>query len=245
MKSIVFFALFIAVALSAPLNAYVEDKKVMFDFDVYQDAPVGFVMKGEIDPRNDQTNKIQTFIRLANQYIPVLESIASQGNELTWQQNWHIGFMGFNIDVSLYFQLLVGWRVTPGGYTTDRFDVTYTPFVWGVTHGRVNGTSFPAIGNSDVGLRYISAQAPISFRLYRAGRICFQGSYHIEPVHMRQHLFAALNQCQDEIFDDLINGQTVFDFRCNYTNPVNITIWDFNFTNPIQGDFIGETCISF
>lgn len=243
MKSIIFVALILAIAYCGPLNLYEENKMVKFDFDISEDSPVGLFVKGEIDPRNDNSRKIQAFIKLANQYIPILEQIADAENNLTWNRRWHVGVLGFNVDITAEFSLIVGWRVTPGGYTTDRFDVIYTPFVWGGARATFNGTSFPAVGSADVGVRYVDAYAPIAFTLYKAGRVCFRGSYVVETVHLRNHLFAALNACQDEILDDLINGHTIFEWRCNYTNPVNITIWDVNFTDAIRGDFIGETCI--
>ena len=243
MKSIIFVVLLVALAYSSPLNTYVEDEMVKFDFDVYQDSPISFLVKGEIDPRNENNRKIQTFLKLAGQYIPVLEQMADAENDLTWRQTWHIGVLGFNIDVTAFVQLIVGWRVTPGGYTTDVFNVVYTPFAFGGTYAQVNGTSFPAIGSSEVGLRFVNASAPISFSLYRAGKVCFRGSYIIQPVHLRQHLYSALNSCQDEILNDIIEGPFIFNWQCNYTNPVNITIWDYNFTSPLIGDFVGETCI--
>uniref|UniRef100_A0A7S3NFQ6 Uncharacterized protein n=1 Tax=Euplotes harpa TaxID=151035 RepID=A0A7S3NFQ6_9SPIT len=246
MKAIIFVAVaLLCVVSSAPLRAYEENKQIKFDYDVYGDSPIGLYVSGLIDPRNENLNKIQTFIKLANQYIPVLESIANANQELKWERRWNVNVMGFNVDVYAYFQLYVGWRVNPGGYTTDRFDVTYTPFVWGMTYGNLNGTSFPAVGQTSFGLQYAYAYAPISVQLYKAGKICFQGSYVVEPVNLRNHLFAALNECRDEILDDLINGGKIFDWACNYTNPVNITIWDKNFTNRMAGDFIGQTCFNF
>ena len=245
MKSIIIVALVLALVYSSPLNTYKEGNLIKFDLDVYQDAPVSLLMTGQINPRDEKMNKIQTFLKLANQYIPILESLAEKNNELKWERTWNINVAGFNVQVFGYFQLIVGWRVNPGGYTADRFDVTYTPFVWGSTFASVNGTSWLAVGSTEAGLQYVNAYAPIALRLYKEGRVCFQGSYAVEPIHLRQHIDAALTECHDEILDDLINGHTIFDFRCNLTEEVNINIFDVNFTDPIRGDFISETCIGF
>ena len=246
MKVILILAVVVALAMSSPLNLEKVDNLIKFDLDVHQDIPIGLVMKGQIDPRNEQMNKIQTFLRLAGEYIPVLESMANAENDLTWERHWHVGIMGFNTDISFFFQLIVGWRVSPGGQTADRFDVTYTPFVWGGTWGTVNGTSWPAVGSIEAGIQYVLAYAPISLSLFSNGRVCFRGSYAVEPVHIRQHMFLALNACQDEILDDLINGRVpLINWQCNFTNPVNVTVWDENITTGIYGDFIGETCIDF
>lgn len=244
MRSIILFALIVAVCLASPMKTYEEEGMLKFDLDVHQDSPIGLMMKGQLNPQNESQNKIAAFLKLANHYIPILESLANQNGELTWTRTWRINFLGFNFDIIAYFQLIVGWRVFPGGYTTDRFDVTYTPFAWGFTSGSINGTSWPAVGSSSIELQYLHAEAPISVRLYRQGRFCFQGSYAVQPVHLRHKLYAALNECYDEIFDDLINGHTIFQWTCNYTNPVNVTIIDNNFTDPIIGNVIDETCIS-
>ena len=245
MKFAIFFALIVAVAFSAPLSAYEENKMIKFAYDTQEDSPLSFYVEGSINPRNDEQNKIQAFLKLANKYIPILESLGSSNNELKWERYWRVQFAGVNLDVFAYFQLIVGWKVNPGGYTTDRFDVTYTPFVWGGTYGSINGTTWPAIGSTDAGLQYVYSYAPISVQLYKQGKICFQGTYVIEPVMFRNHLFAALNECHDEILTDLIDGTSWPNWRCNFTAPVNITVWDINFTNRMAGDFIPLTCFEF
>jgi hypothetical protein len=245
MKSIICFALVLALVYCSPLSTYKDGNLIKFDLDVYQDAPVGLLMSGQIDPRDEKMNKIQTFLKLADQYIPILESLAEKNNELKWERTWIINFAGFNLELFAYFELIVGWRVNPGGYTADRFDVTYTPFVWGTTYASINGTSWLAAGTTEVAVQYVNAYAPIALRLYNEGRVCFQGSYAAESFHLRQHIDVALTECRDEIFDDLLNGHTIFDFRCNLTEEVNVNIFDINFTDPIRGDFISETCIGF
>lgn len=245
MKAIIVLCLVLALAYTAPINAYEENKQIKFEYDVHEGSPVGLYLEGLLDPRNESVNKIQTFLKLANKYIPILESLGENQGELKWDRTWHVEFLGVNVQVFAYFQLIVGWRVQPGGYTTDRFDVVYTPFVWGGAYGSVNGTTWPARGSADAGIQYIYTYAPIQVNLFKAGKICFQGSYYVEPVAARTHLFAALNECRDEIFGDLIDGRDIFVWECNYTNPVNITLIDKNFTDRFVGDFIPQTCFEF
>ena len=245
MKSIIFLAFVLAVAVCNPITAFEEDKMIKFNYNLHQDSPFGLVMEGLINPQNEDMNKIQTFLKLADQYIPVLETIGKADNELTWSRDWYINFAGVNLVVHGYFQLIVGWKVTPGGYYSDRFDVVYTPFAWGASYGRVNGTTWLAEGRTWLAFHYVDASAPISVQLYKSGKVCFQGSYSLEPVALKQHLEAGLRQCSDEILDDLIEGGSIFDWTCDMVDPVNNTIWDANFTDRITGDFLPQTCFDF
>ena len=218
-----------------------EENKINFSYYVHQASPIGLTVRGVIDPLNETQNKIQTFIRLANQYIPILEALAGADNSLTYEYNYRINIAGFVFDVYVNFNLWVGWKVNPGGYTSDRFDVVYTPFVYGYAYNRVNGSSFPAVGSHEIGIIYANASAPIALQLFSSRKICFQGSYAIEPVKVKKNLFAALNACENEIIDKIINGAGFMDFKCNYTNPVNVTLIEKEFTSRMAGDFVPQT----
>ena len=244
MKYIILFAL-LALACSMPFTMTKANDPVKFDFDIYEDSPIGFTMRGQIDPRNEQLNKIETFLRLAGQYIPVLESIASKDNSLTWRRNWNIVAFGFNINIDAYFQLIVGWKAEPGTQQGDRFDVVYTPFAWGRTSAGVNGTSWPVQGSTEAVLQYLYVYAPIALSLYQSGKVCFRGGYVVEPVTLYNHVYGSLKECQDEILDDLINGTPIFVWTCNMIAPVNTTLLNMTLYDGMVGDLIGETCINF
>ena len=245
MKIAIILAVVLVIACASPFTATTADKPIKFDLDFYEDSPIGFSMKGQVSPRNEQQNKIETFLRLAGEYIPILESLANNDNSLTYTRRWHIGVLGFNLDVNVYFQLIVGWRVQPGNGTAGRFDVVYTPFAWGKTSAGINGTSWPAVGSTEAVLNYLDISAPISLSLYQAGRICFRGGYVAEAVTFHHNLYGSLRECQDEILDDLINGTPIFVWSCNYIAPVNTTIFDLSLVDGFFGDIVGETCIDF
>lgn len=245
MKAVILLIAIIGMTMSAPISAYADENKINFAYDVYDSSPVGLTVKGVIDPLNETKNKIQTFVRLANQYIPILEALAGASNELKYEYFYRINVAGFVFDVYVNFNLYVGWRVTPGGQTSDRFDVVYTPFVYGYAYNRVNGTSFPAVGAHEIGIVYAHAYAPIALQLFSSRKVCFQGSYVVEPVMVKNNLFAALNACENEILDKVIAGAGFLDFKCNYTNPVNVTLIEKNFTTRTAGDFIAQSCFSF
>jgi len=240
---LVVLALFIAFSFAA-FNTKHENGQIKFDLDVHHTSPIGVVLEGSLDPRQETNNKITAFLKLANQYIPLLESIASAENELKYERYWHYNFAGVNVDVYWYFQLIVGWKVKPGSYSENFYEVTYTPFAWGGTYGRVNGTTWPVVGSTGTGLQYIFAYAPIGVTLYREGKACFGGDYTIEPVALRTDVFVALNECWAEIIDEVIN-QVPIHLDCNYTAPQNFTLYNVNFTDTYQGDLIPEICFNF
>ena len=221
-----------------------EDGKIKFDMDIHQESPVGLFVSGSIDPTMERNNKIQAFLKLAGQYIPVLEALSGKGNALEYEYTYRFSVAGLTIDIYGYFQLYVGWRVTPGGQTATTYEVTYTPFVYGVTRGRFNGTTWPAMGTVDTTINYVHAYAPIGVTLSTNRQVCFGGKYTVLPVNLQTNMYAALLGCEDEIVDKIVNQQPI-NLRCNYTNPVNFTLLNVNYTNTYTGDLIKQTCFSF
>lgn len=92
-------------------------------------------MKGQIDPKNEVNNKIETFLRLADYYIPILESINNQANNLKWTYTTSFGVGPFTFSVWADFNLVVGWEVWLKSGTSQLngtvFNVVYAPFAWG------------------------------------------------------------------------------------------------------------------
>jgi hypothetical protein len=234
----------LAVMYTVASSPYHEDGKIKFSMDAHKDSPIGLFFSGSIDPRMETNNKIQAFLKLAGQYIPILEALQGLGNGLEYEYTWRISFAGISLDIYGYLQLYVGWRVTPGGSTTTSYDVTYTPFAYGVTRGRFNGTTWPAMGTVDTTILYVDVSAPIGVTLFTSRKICFGGKYIANPINLQTNLYAALLGCEDEIIDKIINQQPI-NLRCNYTNPVNFTLLSKNFTNTYSGDLIPQTCFSF
>ena len=245
MKTILFIAVVLAFACALPSFDAKMDKPVNFDVDLFEDSPISFAMRGQVNPLNEQQNKIETFVRLAGEYIPVLESIADKQGSLTWTDRWVVNIAGFNVVLDVYFQLIVGWRVQPGSALAGRFDVVYTPFAWGQTWARVNGTTWPAEGSAIAVLDYLNFTAPISFSLYQAGQICFNGGYNLEPVTFYNNLFLTLRECRDEILNDLINNDPIFVWTCNWVAPVNATLFDLHLYDGFAGSLISNQCITF
>jgi len=245
MKAILIFSVLLVIVCAIPLSTNQNNKVIEFDLDLYEESPLSFTMKGQIDPLNDQKNKIEMFLRLAGQYIPILESLASQENSLQFQRRYNFHILGINVDVLFYLQLMVGWEVNPGKPVEGRFDVVYIPFIWGSAATTTNGTVWLANGGAETTLEFISARAPISLSLYQNGKVCFSSKYSIGPVQTSGNFDASLLECQDEILDDLINGNPIFVWSCNMIDQVFINLWDYDFYSGTKGDIIGETCFNF
>jgi hypothetical protein len=242
-KTIVLLAFVVAFGTAWNMSPSTEEKVIKFNYDLQESLPFSIYVDGQLDPRNEENNKIQAFLRLAGKYIPILESLSGKNNELKWERDWNINFLGVSLNIHGYFQLIVGWRVNPGGYTQDRFDVTYYPFVWGGTAASTTGNATLVSGEARVWLRYAYAYAPISLQLFSSGKVCFQGSYVVEPVHLKNHLYVALQECHDEIIDEVISGHFLPVWKCNAVAPVNVTAIDVNLTDEYKGDIIAQTCI--
>ena len=77
-------ALAVLLAVACALELKGENGLVKFEYDPMDNELFGMVMKGEIDPKNELNNKISTFLKLANYYVPILASINSEANNLKW-----------------------------------------------------------------------------------------------------------------------------------------------------------------
>jgi hypothetical protein len=91
------------------------------------------MMKGVVDPINDQENKVSAFLRLAGEIIPLLDVEADGDNsatrELTYVRQQCFGSPGDVIYtcVNLSGSFWVGWWARQNG-VTGVYNVTYTPF---------------------------------------------------------------------------------------------------------------------
>ena len=167
MKIVLFIAL-IAVALASVVPT--SDGRIKFDLDIHKNSPIGIVLQGEVNPRDDTQNKIGAFIKLASEYIPILQGIADKENSLQYDRVWEINFMGVNLELVLHFDLIIGWTAQPGTAAANFYEVTYTPYVWGSVFGRANGTTWPVVGFTRGGVQYVHAYTPIAVTLYREGK---------------------------------------------------------------------------
>ena len=245
MKSIIAIALVLVCASALSIKG--EDGLIKFDFE-NEEAPFGFAMSGHIDPSNELNNKISTFIKLAGHYIPILESLNNEGSSLEWARTFNInlGPLG-TITIDGFFHLVVGWRVfvNNGGanMTTDHLDVTYAPFIIGNTGASTGFSTAPAIGFYHANLTYVTAYAPISLQIFSSGQVCFSGKGVLQPVNLISTASVQLKGCQAEILTDVIESLPIT-LGCGFSNALNFTHINENFTNSHTESILSHACIS-
>jgi hypothetical protein len=158
MKAIIIAAL-IAVALTAPTLKEV-DGKIKFEYDAHPDLPIGISLSGEVDPRAENSNKISAFLKLANQFIPLLEAV-NQESKLEWYGYTCFGGEAFNGCTYYGYLLTVGWRVQQGGVAAGAYNITYVPFAEGWASANVSVSSWPVLGGYQAYASLVRAYAPI------------------------------------------------------------------------------------
>lgn len=226
-------------------HVHEEDGTIKFNVDLIEESPISFAVKGQVNPLDDTQNKIGAFLKLADEYIPILENLSKDQAVLEYQQRWRIDFIpGIDITIYWFFDLIVGWIVEPGDTLENFYEVTYTPFVWGSTYARTNGTTWPASGYFRIGVEYIDFRMPTSFTLYRDGRVCFDTFYTVMPVHLSSQFGGALRECKAEILDEILNQHPI-SLGCNYVNDIDVLFLNEDLTNKIERVILGETCVGF
>ena len=243
MKFIVVIAFLIAFVCASSLKTNFKDNSIELDLDLSKDSPIGFAMKGRVDPKNEQRNQIQTFLRLAGEYIPILAAYNSEDNNLEYfrAMYFQIGDT-IEIEIQLYFQLLVGWRVEPGRTSDKGFEVTYTPFALGSTRTSMKVTSWPGIVESGVHATYLNVSAPINLSILDLGKFCLSSTYTVRPGIVNFRFNSSLKQCEDEIIESILYGQRWLDITCSYNTPVDFVFANKILYSGISGDITGEQC---
>ena len=239
MKIVLLVAL---LALAMATKVTEKDGKIDFELDTHKDSPFGFYLKGNVDPRDDSKKEISAFLKLANEYIPLLKTMMEKESILKIDRVWNFEFLGVVLEVYGHFDLVVGWTVNPGTAALNFFEVTYTPYIWGAAFGRLNGTTWPIEGFTRGGIEFIHAYAPIALTLFREGRVCFDAFYVVDPVHIGNQFGVSLRGCQAEIIDELLT-QTPLYFTCDFNEPIDVQFIDYNVTNLMSDVIIGQTCI--
>ena len=203
-----FTLLCLVAALALTLELKGEDGLVKFDFDPTSNELFGVVMRGQIDPKNEMNNKIETFIRLANHYIPILESINNEANNLKWNYATAISIGPFTFNVYADFNLVVGWDVwlqSGNNGTSQVFNVVYAPFAWGWASSR-NQLQSTVLGAGwyNGTLYYSRNYLNITLQIFGTGDVCFSGVANSWPVQIMTNLSASLQSCYTDILDDII-----------------------------------------
>lgn len=246
MKTIIAVALLFACASAFSIKG--DEGLVKFELNAHQDSPIGLVMKGHIDPKDETNNKIETFLKLASTYIPILESVQNENNNLKWTNTWHLSLGGLgSISLHWNFEVIVGWKVRVNSndlnMTSDHLNVAYIPFISGFTNGGLQGDTSPARGYYNATLWFARAYTIISLQVFSSGNVCFEGTGYLWPVQLTSAISSALKECKSEILDEVFNGIPIV-FGCDYTLPFVTPHLDISFTQNFTEPLIGQTCVN-
>lgn len=246
MKSMIAIACLLAFASALSITG--AEKTIDFEFDPTRDSLFGMVMKGSIDPKNEENNKISTFLKLANTYIPILESMNNKDNNLKWVYTnmFSLGPLG-NVGFTGSFNLVVGWNVYVNSSMSASMgtylSVTYVPFAWGWTDANLTVNNYLALGTYNSTLYYTRTYVEVGLQIYSGGEVCFMGNAFFWPVQLVTNLSSSLVSCQDEIIMNLIN-QVPITFSCNASVPFNMTHLNISFTQNMTQSVVNTTCVN-
>jgi len=210
---------------------------------MHEDSPIGIVMKGEIDPLDNTNNKIATFLKIAGEYIPILETLNKSEQSLKYERVFRLTFAGLDVTVDVLVELLVGWRAENFGAQSEFYNVTYTPFAWGWLTTRLNGTSWLGAGTYSTDLEFVGAKAPIGVEI-SSHKLCFSGNYYLRPVTLVTQAVVALRECSQEIIDELINQHTIY-WNCGFTEQSSFTHLNITFNEGSSNSLFDDSCITF
>lgn len=239
-------ALALLLAIACTLDIKGEDGLVKFEYDPMNNELFGLVMKGQIDPKNELNNKISTFLKLANYYVPVLESIKGESNNLKWNfmKTFSLGPLG-TFQASGSFNLVVGWEVwlNQGNSITNGtyFDIVYAPFAWGWATGLLGGQNYLVNGYYNATMYYARTYVNISLQIYGDGDVCFTGTANFWPVQIITGLSSSLSSCYTEILADIIYRNPIA-LGCNFSTPFNMTHLNVSLTANYTQAVVNNKC---
>ena len=232
MKSVIFATLLIAALTSS----------IEFSQDTNESGFMGILTKGLLNPNMDGEAKIESFLRLANELIPLAEveghAATANGNKLGYSKSFCTGTEGdiFNACFFASAELWIGWHVNQTG-SLGAYEVTYTPFTFLRAGGNVSVESYPAEVGYGAYVSIVDITIPISLSLGSSG-ICYSGDFNFAPGSFFTQISTALLECQKYL-------TPVESFVCNKVFGPNFQHLSFTLWNGFNTDFLNHNCINF
>lgn len=240
MKIVIAITLCVALA-AASVNYQEKDSQIHFDYDSHKDGLFGFLMTGVVDTVNDQENKVSTFLKLANEIIPLID-VSADGDDaadhkLEYGQQWCFGNVGGVIYTCVNVQgtFWVGWMAYQNGLT-GTYDVTYTPFALAQFGGNATFATYPAQVGYGIYLNAIDIQIPIGISLGQSAT-CYSGSFQFLPVALQSTIFTSLLECQEVLPEN--------QYGCNYKIGATFNHLSYNFTTAQINSFLPRNCFNY
>lgn len=242
MKYLILLVALVALA-TAQMSAYPNGDTMDFDMDLNPGMPVGFALKGKVDPRDEINNKLTAFLKLAEVYIPVIETMGTEGANLKWDRTIDITILGWGIQLYIDFEFVIGWRVSiTDEIAGNLWNITYDPFAHGYFNTSVSGVTPMIRGSYYSEFDFVDAHAPIAVEIFDT-QVCLDMDYRLYPITLRTHMDIELRECQQEILDMLTHGN-VFYWDCEYGHRLDADHFDITFVEYISGNLGSEICFN-
>ena len=227
------------LAASFAISKNDADGLIPFSFDPNPDSPMSLLMRGTVNPNDASQNEMTTFLRLAQQLIPLAESTMSdkQDGSLKLTRYWCYGGTGqaFSFCVYGYAELYVGWKVSQVG--TSSYNLTYTPYAYLRAGGNASASSYPAEVAYGVYFSIAEVEAPINFFISQT-QVCWSAKAQKFPTALYTVFNANLLQCERSIPD-----QTPW--KCQRLEGTGFRHLEYAFDAGMVINFLPYTCINF
>lgn len=236
MKIIVFAILLIAVFGASMVE---KDGQLHFEADSHPESPIGMLMKGFVDPKDEGANSVQTFLRLAEQLIPLAQSkVNEKPGSLTYFRQWCTGAVGdaFNVCIFVNAELYIGWRVSQVGFTGS-YNVTYTPFTLFRAGANASASSYPAEVSYGAYFSIVDIQVPVNLLLAQS-QICYSARFAMLPTAAYTAIAANLLQCERSIPD-------MTPWMCSKITGAEFRHLEWDFTDAMFINLLPYTCFNF
>lgn len=187
-------------------------------------TPANPVFDKQIGPVTAARDKVDLFVKLADQYIPSLNQIQTKASKsLEWRREWSFTFMFITFNVRWNVELEAGWTVQNEEAGVNFYKLNYTPYLLGHTY-LWTGFNVPSARILvDPQLQYLFTYLTIDVTLHTDGEVCFNTAYHLAPSFYYLRFEGELEECKAEILDEVIN-QTPFSLACNRVGDVSVVL---------------------
>ena len=234
MKAIIVAALLVC-ALTAGIN---------FSQDSNEDSSIGLFTKGFFDPTASGEAKIETFLRLANELIPLVESKGReqerQGTKLGYYRSYCTGTDGdlFNACFYASAELWVGWYVWQNGtYLSREWQVGYVPFTFLRAGANVSVESYPAEVGYGAYVSFVDITIPLNGTVGQ-DRLCYYGNFNFAPGTIYTQISTALLECWWNI-------TPLSDSNCNKVSGPNFEHLEYALWDGYTNAFVPSTCFNY
>lgn len=238
MKVIIMLVLLLAAVYGASMVE--KNGNLHFEADSHPESPIGLLMKGVVNPTNDNDNNVETFFRLAEQLIPLASAKMNDNKKgsLEFYRRWCFGDVGSAIGLCVYVnaELWVGWRVGQIG-ATGSYNVTYTPFTLFRAGANASASSYPAEVSYGAYFSIVDIQLPVNLLLAQS-QICYSARFAMLPTAAYTSINTNLLQCQRSIPD-------MTPWACDRIQGVEFRHLQWDITDGLFINLLPYTCLNF